>query len=165
MINLNDSGEKATRLPPQTLTGTQVDIPNIPAGTSKIEIAISELSTNGTSIPLLRLGSGGIEESGYIGSVTFVSASGQGASAHSIGFNLVTSGNPATSVFTGIVFLEHVGGNLWVGAANLSYEDTAASVIGAGRKTLSGVLDSLRMTTANGTDAFDSGTIRVRYYS
>jgi hypothetical protein len=156
---------KVVRLASQSLSGTQVNITGLPTGIKKIEIAISGLSTNGTSIPLLRLGdSGGVENTGYVGAVTFVSAAGQGASAHSTGFNIATSGNPATSIFTGTILLIHMGGNSWVEATNLSYEDTIASVQGAGSKTLSGELDRLQFTMANGTDAFDAGTIQVSYY-
>jgi hypothetical protein len=33
----------------------------------------------------------------------------------------------------------------------------------SGKKTLSGTLDRVRITTVNGTDAFDAGTINIMY--
>jgi hypothetical protein len=33
----------------------------------------------------------------------------------------------------------------------------------AGTKTLSGTLDRVRITTANGTDTFDAGSINILY--
>ena len=34
---------------------------------------------------------------------------------------------------------------------------------GAGSKTLSGTLDRIRITTVNGTDQFDAGTVNILY--
>jgi hypothetical protein len=36
-------------------------------------------------------------------------------------------------------------------------------VFGGGGKTLSGTLDRVRITTVNGTDTFDAGTINILY--
>jgi hypothetical protein len=35
--------------------------------------------------------------------------------------------------------------------------------MGGGSKTLSGTLDRVRITTVNGTDTFDAGTINILY--
>jgi hypothetical protein len=42
-------------------------------------------------------------------------------------------------------------------------ENTSASIIGGGDKTLSGTLDRVRITTVNGTDTFDAGTVNILY--
>jgi len=34
---------------------------------------------------------------------------------------------------------------------------------GAGTKTISGVLDRIRLTTVNGTDTFDAGSVNILY--
>jgi hypothetical protein len=60
--------------------------------------------------------------------------------------------------------LSLVGSNLW-SASHTSGGNTnrAISGSGGGSVTLSGVLDRMRITTVNGTDTFDAGTINVMY--
>jgi len=155
---------KVVRLASQSLSGTQINTTGLPSGIKKIEIAISGLSTNGTSIPLLRLGdSGGAENTGYSDSVSVVTNTGQGTLSESSGFP-VTNSNAATAVYSGMMTLIHLGSNLWIWAWNGAYTNLAASVQGGGSKTLSAELDRIQFTMVNGTDTFDGGTIQVSYY-
>jgi hypothetical protein len=41
--------------------------------------------------------------------------------------------------------------------------DDGYTLLGGGQIGLSGVLDRVRITTANGTDTFDLGTINILY--
>ena len=41
--------------------------------------------------------------------------------------------------------------------------DTAQISTGGGSISLAGTLDRVRITTVNGTDTFDAGTINIRY--
>jgi hypothetical protein len=59
-----------------------------------------------------------------------------------------------------------VNGNIYVATSNLIYETTSPTsfvVLSAGTKTLSDTLDRVRITTVNGTDTFDAGTINILY--
>lgn len=164
MIDLNNSSERVVTLAPQTLTGAQVNTLNIPANVKKIEISISGLSTNGTSMPLLRLGdSGGVENTGYVNSASVVTNVAVGTLSESSGFPASNS-HASDSVYSGIMTLIHLGSNLWAWAWNGAYTDIAVTCQGGGNKTLSAELDRLQFTMLNGTDVFDAGTIRVRYY-
>jgi hypothetical protein len=57
-----------------------------------------------------------------------------------------------------------LGANLWTACHNAA---SGASVnrlaLGSGSKTLSGTLDRVRITTVNGTDTFDAGSINILY--
>ena len=57
-----------------------------------------------------------------------------------------------------------LSGNAWICTGLVSFGATATgtTVIG-GSVTLSGTLDSVRITTANGTDTFDAGSINILY--
>jgi hypothetical protein len=155
---------KVVRLASQSLSGTEINITGLPSGVKKIEIAISGLSTNGTSIPLLRLGdSGGAENTGYSDSVSVVTNTSFTAATNSTGFP-TTNLNAASSVYSGMMTLIHLGSNLWVWAWNGAYTNILASCQGAGNKTLSAELDRIQFTMVNGTDTFDGGTIQVSYY-
>jgi hypothetical protein len=43
------------------------------------------------------------------------------------------------------------------------YSDQAATWHGGGSVTLSGTLDRIRLTTVNGTDTFDAGSVNIIY--
>jgi hypothetical protein len=57
--------------------------------------------------------------------------------------------------------------NTWVSSGNVS--NTAnppangASHLSGGNVALSGTLDRVRLTTINGTDTFDAGTVNIMY--
>ena len=121
----------------------------------------SGLSTNGTSIIQVQLGdSGGVENTGYISTATSVSGAVLTASSTT---GYIISGNN-TSVFThsGAVVLSSMGGDLWVLFGSLVQQAAQTSYAG-GSKTLSATLDRVRITTVNGTDTFDAGTINISY--
>jgi hypothetical protein len=48
-------------------------------------------------------------------------------------------------------------------SAVLGHTETASVNFSAGSKTLSGTLDRVRITTVNGTDTFDAGSINILY--
>jgi hypothetical protein len=56
--------------------------------------------------------------------------------------------------------LVNISGNDWV--ASLS-ANSSIQVCGGGSVSLSGTLDRLRLTTENGTDTFDAGSVNIMY--
>jgi hypothetical protein len=55
-----------------------------------------------------------------------------------------------------------VSGNAWV--SSHAYGDGSGAVMtGGGNVTLGGTLDRVRITTVNGTDTFDAGSINILY--
>lgn len=148
--------------PVASTSGTSIDFTGIPSTARKITVEFNGFSTNGSSIPIIRLGtSGGIETSSYTGAASNITTVVTTA-ANSSGFNLVASG-AAASVLTGAVEISLLSSssNTWVSSVNLSFTNVAGTVNGAGAKSLSGALTTIRITTVNGTDIFDAGTINI----
>ena len=140
-----------------TTSGTSIDFTGIPAGTKRIKILLKGVSTNGTSLFLVQLGdSGGIETSGYLG--------GTGSATNTAGFLLNITG-AAAGVWHGVVTLEleNAASFSWIQEGSISRSDTATNNSTAGSKDLSAELTQVRITTVNGTDAFDAGAINISY--
>lgn len=92
-------------------------------------------------------------------------ASGAIASgAHSAGI-LISSGgsDTAAAVRQGNVVISNLDGNVWSYSGNLALTNLVSNIMIGGTKTLSGALDRIRITTVNGTDTFDAGTINIMY--
>jgi hypothetical protein len=147
-------------------SGTSIDFTSIPSWVKRITVMFSEVSTNGSSNIQMQLGdSGGIENTGYLGTGCFVqNASTTGASTSTSGF-VVSMNVAAATVIHGvsIITLLNPSTNLWAFASNVSRSDAASVILGSGSKALSNTLDRIRITTVNGTDTFDAGTINILY--
>ena len=116
-------------------------------------------STSGTSLKLVQIGNGTIVTTGYVSSASNVSTAVTSTSSTQ-GF-LVYSGT-AADLISGTLILNNVSGNTWIGTLNIK-TTTANCSFGAGDITLAGVLDRVRITTVNGTDTFDAGSINILY--
>ena len=58
---------------------------------------------------------------------------------------------------------DRLGSNTLASSFNLGDSVNNYASYGAGLKTLSGTLDRIRITTVNGTDTFDAGSINIMY--
>jgi hypothetical protein len=144
-------------------SGTSIDFTSIPSWVKRITVMLNGVSTNGTSNLRFQIGTGGSPTtSGYAGSNQWQSgASGIAASNSSgIDFNINAS---SSTIFVGSIVCTLITGNTWVITGQLSYESSAASQWSSGKVALSGVLNMVRITTANGTDTFDAGSINILY--
>jgi hypothetical protein len=57
--------------------------------------------------------------------------------------------------------ITNITGNTWVNNAVIARSDIAIMGIGSGSVALSGALDRVRITTVNGTDTFDAGSVNI----
>lgn len=149
-----------------SVSGTSVDFTSIPSWVKRITVMFNAVSTNGTSIPMVQLGdAGGIETAGYIGSGGYLAGGGAtNGTLNSTGFLLSGQANVATYSYSGIYTIALIGSNIWVFGGNSSTDVTIARCFfGSGSKTLSDTLTQLRITTVNGTDTFDAGSINILY--
>jgi hypothetical protein len=143
-------------------SGTSIDFTSIPSWVKRITVMFNGVSTNGSSLPIIRLGaSGGIETTGYLGSCSRVEGSST-SSLFTDGFGLQPSG-AAAIVFQGAVTISNISGNAWVASGVTGSSDFARCTLTGGSKTTATVLDRLRITTQNGTDTFDAGSINIQY--
>jgi len=145
----------------QTASGTAVDFTSIPSWVKRITVMLSGASTNGNADFLLQLGnSGGIENTGYVSTSITTDNTGSSTGSNSTsGFIWLTDGVLLTS---GMFVISNVSGNIWTSFHQGVIAPTNI-VGGGGTKTLSSTLTQLRITTVNGTDTFDAGTINISY--
>lgn len=142
-------------------SGTSIDFTSIPSWVKRITVMFSGVSTSGTSNLLVQLGSGSITSSGYVSTACSTYGSGSAIVTSTAGL-LVTSEVAAAGV---------IYGNSIICLQNSSNGFTSSSVLAgnsrmqysSGGITLSGTLDRIRITTVNGTDTFDAGSINILY--
>ena len=117
-------------------------------------------SLSGTSSILVQVGSGSVATSGY-------TAIGNGNNSTGTGNIYSTSGMPiylnvATGTAIGSMVINLVTGNTWVSSHSM-FSTSTTTASGGGTIALSGTLDRVRITTVNGTDTFDAGSINILY--
>jgi hypothetical protein len=140
-------------------SGTSINFTDIPSWVKRITVMFNGISTSGTSNLLIQLGdSGGIESTSYISSANYTSLT----ATSTAGFILLWGINGAADTQQGCVILCNLSGNAWVSNGNMS-DNAGRNSSSAGSKTLSDVLDRVRITTVNGTDTFDAGSINILY--
>jgi hypothetical protein len=148
-----------------TASSTSVDFTGIPSWAKRITVMFSGVSTNSTSIPQIQLGdAGGVETTGYLAMVTNIQTASnttRGVTATS-GFIYLHAGN-ASSVVNGSITFSLLGSNTWTVSGNLYDSGGAQLNTVSGAKVLSDTLTQVRITTVNGTDTFDAGTINILY--
>ena len=107
--------------------------------------------------------SGGYETSGYNSASGAIVGTSAGAGGQNAGFLIRSAA--AASVLHGALTLTLVDAATYTWAATgiFSRSNDDAAIYVAGAKALSAALDRVRVTTVNGTDAFDAGTINVMY--
>jgi len=146
-------------------SGTSIDFTGIPSWVTRITVMLVGVSTNGTSNPLIQIGdSGGIETTGYLGASGFIGPTNTTSTAnYTIGFGLVVGA--AANVMHGIIKLniQDASTNAVVCSGTVALSSAAYTVHTAGSKSLSATLDRVRITTVNGTDTFDAGSINIIY--
>ena len=142
-------------------SGTSIDFTSIPSWVKRITVMFNGVSTNGTSIILAQLGdSGGIENTGYTSIATQTTASTVASATATAGYAL-NMASVAANALSGLAIITNVSGNVWVYQAGFGYTDRTNAA--GGTKTLSATLDRIRITTVNGTDAFDAGSINILF--
>jgi hypothetical protein len=136
-------------------SGTSIDFTSIPSWVKRITVMLNGVSTNGSTDILVQIGdAGGIETTGY-------------ASVRPLIGTVVTNGysiyNAAAARVTNAAMqLNNLSGDVWVASGTFTQENGSVGACGGG-KTLSEKLTQVRITTANGTDTFDAGTINIMY--
>jgi hypothetical protein len=142
-------------------SGTSIDFTGVPLWTKRITVMFNVVSTNGTSNIQAQIGSGSVTTSGYLSNANSFNASPSGVSATS-GF-LLSSATIAAGTWSGQFQIITLGSNIWVASGVIARVDAAVQSIFGGSITLAGSLDRVRITTVNGTDTFDAGSINIMY--
>jgi len=144
-------------------SGTAIDFTAIPSWARRVTLILLSVSTNNVSIVTVRLGtSGGFETSGYVGvSSQVLDAAAGNADAFTTGFEVRSSN--ASSVRSGSMTFCKIDGNSWVASGVFGQTGISTTAQTGGYINLPSTLTQLRVTTVNGTDAFDAGKINIMY--
>ena len=142
-------------------SGTSIDFTGLPAWVKKITVMLNAVSTSGTSLYRIQLGSGSVQTTGYV-SESVAAGAGNSLNNSTAGFDFF--GGAITYALSGSITFTLLGSNIYVASGVLVNVTTSAFVLStAGAVTLSGALDRVRITTVNGTDTFDAGSINILY--
>jgi hypothetical protein len=148
---------------PNAIFTVAQDFYNIPSWVKRITVMFDGVSTAGTSNPLIQIGSGSVSTSGYqSGARDTTNTAAGGGINYTTGFGMASA--QATNVLYGHSVLTLVSSNTWVNSHSMYVliGSTYYTILGAGvSPALSGTLDRVRITTVNGTDRFDAGTVNL----
>lgn len=150
-----------------TASGTAIDFTSIPSWVKRITVMFNGVSTSGTSLVQAQIGAGSVTTSGYVFYVAYTGGTNQTVGTNSTSglvLDASLTGN-ASSLRQGSLTFFNITGNTWAYSWNGAIFNGSAyfSLVGSGSIALSGTLDRVRITTVNGTDTFDAGTINILY--
>jgi hypothetical protein len=147
---------------PFTAPNTYADFTSLPSWIKRITVILNGVSTNGTSDLLVQLGdSGGVETTSYVSLAKSISTGVSGTTSGTTGF-AITNSTAAATLYSGNIVINLQGSNAWASSAILN-DNSTFLYMSSGTKTLSATLDRIRITTVNGTDTFDAGSINILY--
>lgn len=146
------------------LSTAQFDITGIPTDARHIKIKIAEASFSASAQLNIQVGTpSGVEATGYKSSGAGQSSTGTSTASYTSGFQ-VAQYSSSTGPYTGVMELDRLGStNNWVARAQAKLADSAGALGGvAGYKSLSGLLDRIRITSPAGTATL-SGSIEIEW--
>lgn len=146
-------------------SGTTIEFTGIPSWARRLTVMFNGVSTNAASAFLIQVGAGSFTTTGYAcGAMSIEGANTASVTSSGAGFLVLraTVGAAAASV-TGHLVVTNISGNTWVGSGAMIRTDNGAGTVCSGSIALGGALDRVRVTTSNGTDVFDAGSINIFY--
>jgi hypothetical protein len=161
--NLTTTGVINSATAKNSTSGTSIDFTGIPVGTERITVIFNGVSTSGTSNPQVQIGSGSVTTSGYVAASRETTVTTASVGSYTSGFAIASAA--ATNFLYGTLSLTLLSANTWVSSHSIGMIQgaTGYAIVGGGTVTLSGALDRVRITTVNGTDTFDAGSINILY--
>jgi hypothetical protein len=144
-------------------SGTSIDFTSIPSWVKRITIMLNGVSTNNTSLWQFQLGAGSVTTSGYL-CYEYSQQNGGTPAVNARTSGFVLNANNASIIMYGSIVFQNITGNTWVASSTFTGTGAAATFWSTcGSIALSGTLDRVRITTVNGTDTFDAGSINILY--
>ena len=121
------------------------------------------ISLSGTSRILIQLGTGGTPTTtGYVSDSSSMGVAAVGTVSATTGF-VIYIGDVAAYSLSGSVVFTNLSSNIWVGSGVAAYAGVVGTITTGGHISLGGTLNMLRITTVNGTDTFDAGSVNILY--
>jgi len=146
-----------------TTSGTTKDFTSIPSWVKRITIVLDGVSLSGTANTIIQVGNGSVVTSGY--NYYWSATQGSGLAVYNSTNGFSADGGNGSIIQYGTIVLTNISGNKWVatglgGAINTTL---FRSWQGGGDISLGGTLDRIRITSSNGTDTFDAGSVNILY--
>jgi hypothetical protein len=143
-----------------TTSGTTKDF-TVPTWAKRITFIFNQVGTNGTSVLVLQVGTGGvIQTTNYRSSVTLNTNQAGSTTAFVLEF---THGGAAAEYDGFATLVKHSTG-IWTCSGTLARSnDNGVSVYSGAKYSIGGEVDIIRLTTAGGTDTFDNGSVAIMY--
>ena len=147
-------------------SGTSIDFTGIPSWVKRITVNFAGTSTAGASAAvLIQIGtSGGIQNTGYLSTASAINnANTTVVSNITAGISPWSGASAAIAHGSVVITLLDSSNGTWCFNGQIARSDSTNNYWCAGSKILSGTLDRVRITTTNGTDTFDAGSINILY--
>jgi hypothetical protein len=143
-------------------SGTSIDFTSIPSWVKRVTVMFQGVSTSGSSQVIIQLGTaGGIVNTGYLGGAS-VFTSGILTQNLTSGFSFYFYTNDAApAVRNGSFSICNFTGNNWTGTGGMALSNAVSSSFTTGIVPIGAALTFIRITTVNGTDTFDAGSINL----
>jgi hypothetical protein len=121
------------------------------------------VSVSGTSQIQVQIGSGSVTTTGYVSAASNAQGSTLAVVTSTTGFT--TGGANAANLHYTTFSIVNPSGFVYLcsGNGNINSSGTFTVYDASGTVTLSGAIDRLRLTTVNGTDTFDAGSVNILY--
>jgi hypothetical protein len=159
----NVSGNIKSGTAVASTSGTSIDFTGIPSTVKRITVMLNEMSTNGVSNYLVQLGTGSttFTTTGYVSTGNGYNQINVTAGINSTA-GFVMYGSASVNAVSVLVTIVNVSGNTWMASHNGKINTTTV-ITGGGTIALAAALTAVRITTVNGIDAFDAGSINILY--
>jgi hypothetical protein len=146
-------------------SGTSIDFTGIPSWVKRVTVMFNGVSTSSTSPIIVQLAaSGTVQTTGYTGTMTQTQQSQNNVvTTLSSGFNVTdATGSVAAQTMYGSMTLTLMASNDFMATGLFGTPPATTRMFSlAGYKSLGAALDRVRITTVNGTDTFDAGSINI----
>jgi len=147
-------------------SGTSITFTGLPSWAKRVTMILNGVSTTGTSIVQIQLGtSGGFVTSGYSSNYGFITSASLavGQAAITTGLYVVQS-SVNTDTVSAVISINNFSGNIWAhSGTGVRAGNVGAFYYSGAPQSLSGALTQIRLTTVNGTDTFDAGSVNILY--
>jgi len=158
-VTLTNGGAITSAAAQASTSGTAIDFTGIPSWAKRVTVMFNGVSTNGTGLLQIQIGSGSFVSTGYNG-FYFLNATYRGSFSSAF---IIRGLSASNSINYGSATLNSIESNTWVETgvildSGFSQDSTQS----AGAIALAGSLDRVRIT-AGGTDTFDAGSINIMY--
>ena len=146
-----------------TTSGTSVTFTGIPSTAKRVTLILNGVSLSGTASLLVQIGtSGGLETTSYTSSSYLNNTTGRNGASYTTGYGIYSDNN--TFTFSGQLVVLNLSSNTWISSHTCgSTGFPGQSVYGGGTKSLGGTLTQISLTSSNGTDTFDAGSVNIFY--